>query len=306
MTEPKGAHWPDWRAATLLVPALAFQALRKIGSIYDSDTWWHLATGRLILEQKAIPQVDPFSWTAAGEAWQLNGWLSDVFLAVLERIGGLPLVALLRPTFMVLIGIVVFVLSRRSGAGSWAAVAAASLAVFFAEPFIVERPQLFSFVLLPVVVMTTRSGAAWIESGADRDLWCHSALGQPAWCLRRRCRCGRLAGARLRARSAHAADTSHGRRGSCSGGVRQPALLARIHERVVCAVGLRNDQRMAALGPGRFERLALSCGSCFGHPGDGREQPVEKLGGLASDRRPHCGNCTGDSQCPPRRGPRGT
>ncbi|MDH3261650.1 MAG: hypothetical protein OEM81_00295 [Acidimicrobiia bacterium] len=158
MIEPGDATPPpDWRAVTLLVPVLAYQAMRKIGTIYDSDTWWHLASGRLILEQKAIPRVDSFSWTAAGEAWQPNGWLSDAFLAVLERLGGLPWVALLRPTFMVLIGIVVFVLGRRSGAGPWSALAAASFAVFFAEPFVVERPQLFSFVLLPVVVMTTRS-----------------------------------------------------------------------------------------------------------------------------------------------------
>jgi hypothetical protein len=105
MTEPEDAiPRPDWRAVALLVPVLAFQALRKVGAIYDSDTWWHLATGRLILEQKAIPRVDPFSWTANGEPWQPNGWLSDALMAALERIGGLPLVALLRPTFMIPIG----------------------------------------------------------------------------------------------------------------------------------------------------------------------------------------------------------
>lgn len=41
----------------------------------DTDTWWHLRTGQWIVENRAIPQVDVFSHTRAGEAWRIPGWL---------------------------------------------------------------------------------------------------------------------------------------------------------------------------------------------------------------------------------------
>ena len=48
----------------------------------DSDTWWHLATGKLILESGSIPQTDPFSHTRTGEPWlgASVGWLMQITL----------------------------------------------------------------------------------------------------------------------------------------------------------------------------------------------------------------------------------
>ena len=243
----------DRRAVALLIPALAFQALRKVGTIYDSDTWWHLATGRLILERKAIPRVDPFSWTAAGETWQPNGWLSDAFLAVVEKMGGLPLVALLRPTFMVLIGIVVYAIGRRTGAGPWSAVAAAALAVFFAEPFVVERPQLFSFVLLPVVVISARSALrgstpALIGTIALTALWAnlHGVFVVGVGVV------GLLAlGYAVDRRTLLTPLKVAG--GAALAGLVSPLFWRGYMNAVVRAVGFGDDQRMAISGPGQFE-----------------------------------------------------
>lgn len=51
----------------------------------DTDTWWHLRAGEWILEQRAIPQVDPFSYTRLGERWQYPGWLAEVPMALIYR-----------------------------------------------------------------------------------------------------------------------------------------------------------------------------------------------------------------------------
>jgi len=41
----------------------------------DPDPWWHLATGRWIVEHHAIPHADPFSFTMAGAPWRAVDWL---------------------------------------------------------------------------------------------------------------------------------------------------------------------------------------------------------------------------------------
>ncbi|HTU42895.1 MAG TPA: hypothetical protein VMF10_14400, partial [Candidatus Aquilonibacter sp.] len=33
----------------------------------DPDLWWHLATGRFIVQHGAVPHADPFSYTSAGK-----------------------------------------------------------------------------------------------------------------------------------------------------------------------------------------------------------------------------------------------
>jgi len=61
----------------------------------DGDTSWHLATGRWILEHRAIPHGDPFSFTFRGHAWTAHEWLVDLLMAVAHAAAGWGGVALL-------------------------------------------------------------------------------------------------------------------------------------------------------------------------------------------------------------------
>lgn len=76
------------RAAIIIVCALAlFGPMRPSP---DTDTWWHLATGDLIIEQGSLPGSDPFSWTAAERPWVLQAWGSDVIFAGVHAVAGAP------------------------------------------------------------------------------------------------------------------------------------------------------------------------------------------------------------------------
>jgi hypothetical protein len=59
---------------------------RRIG---DNSFFTHLATGRHILEHGAVPSVDLYSFTAAGEPWVVQSWLASAVYAGLERFPGL-------------------------------------------------------------------------------------------------------------------------------------------------------------------------------------------------------------------------
>jgi hypothetical protein len=46
----------------------------------DTDTWWHLQAGKLIVEDGSILDQDPFSHTMQGEDWVYPGWIAQVVL----------------------------------------------------------------------------------------------------------------------------------------------------------------------------------------------------------------------------------
>ncbi|MDH5291122.1 MAG: hypothetical protein OEY41_14100 [Acidimicrobiia bacterium] len=57
--------------------------------IADNSFLTHLATGHLILARHAVPVVDPYSATAAGQSWTVQSWLVSGVYAVLDEALGL-------------------------------------------------------------------------------------------------------------------------------------------------------------------------------------------------------------------------
>ena len=60
----------------------------------DPDTYWHLAAGKEILNEGTIPKIDSWSF-ATDQRWYNLAWLFDTSLALLDHIGGEPLLAFL-------------------------------------------------------------------------------------------------------------------------------------------------------------------------------------------------------------------
>src|ERR1700730_708698 len=58
------------------------------GRFSDPDMWWHLKTGEIIWNTHSIPQVDVFSFTAAGRPWITQEWLSEVTIYGAYKLGG--------------------------------------------------------------------------------------------------------------------------------------------------------------------------------------------------------------------------
>src|SRR5580765_6760180 len=63
--------------------------------ITDPDFWWHLRTGKYIVQTRSIPHTDIFSTLRFGSEWVTHEWLSEVFLYGVYRalgFGGLIVV----------------------------------------------------------------------------------------------------------------------------------------------------------------------------------------------------------------------
>ena len=67
-------------AAILMVVPLVFaQPLRQaIELLRDADLWWHLADARNLLATLHFVQVEPYSFSVAGQRWVNPEWLSEV------------------------------------------------------------------------------------------------------------------------------------------------------------------------------------------------------------------------------------
>lgn len=66
----------------------------------DHDLWWHLRTGRLIWQEKAIPTVDRFLFTDYDRPWVDLHWGYQLFVAALYEIGGVNLILVVKAVIL--------------------------------------------------------------------------------------------------------------------------------------------------------------------------------------------------------------
>jgi hypothetical protein len=163
---------PSWLRPVLLIlmGILLFCVLTV--EVSDTDTWWHLASGRYIWQNHHLPVPDPFSFTTdmgkpvyPGELTTrhfnlTHEWGMQVIFYLLQKstgFGGLVLFrALLMGFFCSMVG---WLTARRSGS-FYRGLAATWVASIFAASFAADRPFLATFVMvaLTVAAFETRRG----------------------------------------------------------------------------------------------------------------------------------------------------
>jgi hypothetical protein len=62
----------------------------------DTDIWWHLRTGQLILDEHELPQVDRFTFTDFDRPWIDLHWGFQILVALLHRAGGTDAIILFK------------------------------------------------------------------------------------------------------------------------------------------------------------------------------------------------------------------
>ena len=56
--------------------------------LIDSDVYWHIAVGQWIVDHRAVPHADPFSFTMRGAPWITSAWLSEVLYFAAFKVAG--------------------------------------------------------------------------------------------------------------------------------------------------------------------------------------------------------------------------
>jgi len=145
---PRRPWWAD--AYTWI--ALAFAALAGTQPLRSFDLFWHLATGRYIVANGALPTTDPFRFTSNHAAWVDHSWLSQLAFYGVERAFGANGLVVLGA--LVTVAIAALLLGRFQRYGLFRALPAliVVLAIFGARPRLMVRPELVSLLFLVVLI----------------------------------------------------------------------------------------------------------------------------------------------------------
>jgi hypothetical protein len=131
----------------------------------DTDTWWHLQSGRVMWETGQLLRTDPFSHTVAGEPWINHGWLVQLALWPVYRALGLGGLAILLA--IIVAGTFALVYAQCSGRPFIAGLTI-MLAVVASSIVWSIRPQIVSLLLTALVAFLL---AGYKRSGNSRWLW---------------------------------------------------------------------------------------------------------------------------------------
>ncbi|MFL5308482.1 MAG: hypothetical protein ACJ8F1_24940 [Polyangia bacterium] len=151
----------------LLAALLVFVAGRCLVPMDETDLFFNLRLGEIILARHAVPRTNLLSFTYP-EYRDVNlAWLFQIILVLAYRAGGIAGTVVLKTAFVLATWTLLFRVALRRGAHPVAAAAALALAAWAAEPRFVERPHLVTFVGLGVLLLAL----ARAEAGRPRLLW---------------------------------------------------------------------------------------------------------------------------------------
>lgn len=132
-----------------------------ITRLKDNSFFWHLRTGRLILDE-GIPRVDPYSYTASGTSWVAQSWLAEVTYGALDRAFGAYAIRCFTGVLGAMIALLAYLLAYRLcrdrlRAGILTVVALGGLYAQFSS-----RPLLVGVFLLLLLVWLVELPNSWL------------------------------------------------------------------------------------------------------------------------------------------------
>lgn len=158
-------------AAALFAAGLAI--LRR--PIVSNDVWWHLAVGRELLADGAVPRLETFSHTMPGAPWVAFEWLFQAAVYFLQSVGGFGGLVWGKALVGAAAAAAVYGAVRAEGARPEAAALGSLCALVLIETRNFVRPELASLFFFPVflhAILSRRAG------GSRRAL-----MLLPAWML---------------------------------------------------------------------------------------------------------------------------
>lgn len=159
--------------------------LAAFGAIRSYDLFWQLATGRWIVEHRALPLTDPFALASERAPWIDGEWLYETVLHGAHQVVGLRGLSVLRGLLAALIFTIAFLAARRNG-DEPSALLASAIGFAGAMPLLDLRPSgvaalmVVLMLALPSLALRALLTVLWINIHPSALLAPVLAFGAPA------------------------------------------------------------------------------------------------------------------------------
>ena len=117
----------------------------------DDDVFWHLATGKHIMETGHIPSQDIFGFVTQGQEWMPFEWGWDVITYNIFKIGGYNAISIFRTIIFLLMFFIYYIILRKFKVSASLSILMFILTAFGIIDRLTPRPHIMSllfFVLL--------------------------------------------------------------------------------------------------------------------------------------------------------------
>ncbi len=163
---PRGGEW--W----WLLPPVLLAAVFACYPLYSTDTWWHLAAGRLIAQTGSVPRVDPFLYTSPGRRWIDYSWSAQWLFYEVYTLGGVTGLIALRMMTAALGLALAWLLAVRRGCPPWLAAIVCAGLLSTVDTVLHVRPFLLSAVAAGGILLALEAGG-WggLAAAAGLQLW---------------------------------------------------------------------------------------------------------------------------------------
>lgn len=141
-------------AAILILPVIVFFLVRRIS---DSDTWFHMAVGKLILATRSLPATDQLSLLNLGQPIHAYLWLFQIIAAAGYPLAGFWWLHFLQIAVLGLAFYFVF-RSTRAWTTSWTAWLLLLAAVIASSERFALRPEIISIMMIALFYLRLQQG----------------------------------------------------------------------------------------------------------------------------------------------------
>lgn len=147
-----------WVLLVGLYALVVFSCLEPQG---DTDIWWHLATGRWIVQHHALPFTDPFTSFRVGQRWYAYSWLFELVVYGLYCLAGVAGIVLYTIVMSTLIATTMLGLIRKFVSNWTYSVGLTALGMLGMMNVLSPRPWLVTILLLLLelrILLSIRDG----------------------------------------------------------------------------------------------------------------------------------------------------
>lgn len=158
-SEPQKVYSPYYDYALFIIFGIFIVLLTTFKITGDDDVFWHLATGKYIVETGHIPSQDVFGYVTQGQEWMPFEWGWDILTYGLYNLGGYTALSIFRTAVFLLIFYLYFLIYRKFKVSPAISFLILTILAFGTMDRLTPRPHIISllfFVLLLYIIIQYR------------------------------------------------------------------------------------------------------------------------------------------------------